>query len=248
MRKLLTVIAIAIFILSCSNKENKNNDRQKVVKTYSETETNKIKRNHEILNVILKRWAPLSNKILSGQNRAPIILKHIILVHKSITNLSYDTTDNVFSIKPHRFNLAEPPLFQTQRDTVLKQIRQSTPILWNSELIYSTIRIDPSITEKQASFPGTLHDKYSFLVVSEPIEFSKNVFFVSGLLYTKKNLLDNLYIIEKVDDKWKVINVETAIIRLEIGLTKTYLDKKGLTVEETTLSAIFDGYLSDKKN
>lgn len=246
MRKLLTIITIAIFILSCSNKENKNNDKLKGVKTYSETESKKIKRNHEILNVILNRWAPLSNKILVGKNRSPLTLKQIVLVPKSITNLSYDTTDNGFSIKPHRFSLAEPPLFQTQRDTILKQIKHSTPTIWNSGLIYSTIRIDPSLTEEKVSFPGKLHDKYSYLVVSEPIEFSKNVFYVSGLLYTKNILLDNLYIVEKVEDKWKVINVETAIIKLEIQRTKTFVDKKGLSGEEITLTAIFDGYLSDK--
>jgi hypothetical protein len=246
MRKLLTIITIAIFILSCSNKENKNNDKQKGVKTYSETESKKIIRNHEILNVILNRWAPLINKKLVGQNRSPLPLKQIVLVPKSITNISYDTTDNGFSIKPHRFSLADPPLCQIQRDTILKQIKQSTPTIWNSVLIYSTIRIDPSLTEEIVSFPGKLHDKYSFLVISEPIEFSKNVFFVSGLLYTKKILLDNLYIIEKVGDRWKVTNVETAVIKLEVGRTKPFIDKKGLSGEETTLTAIFDGYLGDK--
>ena len=39
MRKLLAIITIAILILSCSNKENKNNDKQKGIKIYSETES-----------------------------------------------------------------------------------------------------------------------------------------------------------------------------------------------------------------
>jgi len=246
MRKLLAIITIAILILSCSNKENKNNDKQKGIKIYSETESKIIKRNHEILNVILNRWAPLTNKKLVGKNQDTIILKQIVLVPKSITDLNYDTTDNSFSIKPHSFSFAEPPLFQSQRDTVLKQIKQSTPTIWDSSLIFSTIRVDPSLTEEKVSFPGKLHDKYSFLLISEPIEFSKNVFFISGLLYTKKILLDNLYIIEKFEDKWKVIDVESAIIKLEITPTKPFVDKKGLTGEETTVVGIFEGYLNKK--
>lgn len=246
MRKFLTLITVVMLIMSCSNKKNRDNDKQNEVKTYSENEIKTIKRNHEILNVILDRWAPLCNKRLVRKNIDTLFIKEIVLVPKSYTELIIDTTDNSFSIKPHRFSLSAPPLFQAQRDTVLKQIRQSKPEIWNSGLIFSTIRIDNSITEEEASFPGKLHDKYSFLVISEPIEFEKNVFFVSGLLYTKKNLLDNLYIIEKVEDKWKVTNVETAIIKLEIGQTKAFVDKKGLTGEETTLTAIFDGYISDK--
>jgi len=244
MRKLLAIITIAILILSCSNKEK--NVKQKVEKTYSEIESKKIKRNHEILNVILDRWAPLSNTILSRRNRDSIFLNEIVLVPKSITDLSYDTIDNGFSIKPYTFSLSEPPLFQTQRDTILKQIRNATSTIWNSGLIFSTIRIDHSLTEKKVSFPGELHDKYSFLVISEPIEFSKDVFFVTGQLYTKKILLDNLYIVEKVGAKWKVIDVESAIIKLNISPTKTILNKNGSTREETTLSAIFEGYLNEK--
>jgi len=244
MRKLLTIFTIAILILSCSNKESKA--KQKGEKTCYESESKKIKRNHEILNVILDRWAPLSNTILSRKNRDSIFINEIVLVPKSITDLSYDTIDNGFSIKPYRFSLSEPPLFQIQRDTILKQIKNSTSTIWNSVLIYSTIRIDHSLTEKKVSFPGKLHDKYSFLVISEPIEFSKDVFFVSGQLYTKKILLDNLYIIEKVGDKWKVIDVESAIIKLNISPTKTIVNKDGSTREETTLTAIFDGYLNEK--
>ena len=240
MRNILMLITIAILILSCSNKENKNTENKKVVKIYSISET--VKRNHEILNVIIDRWAPLSNKLLGRNNGDTIFVNEIVLVPESYTNFNIDTTKNSFSIKPHRFLLSVNSKITAHRDTVIKQIKQATPSEWDSRLIYSTIRIEPTMTIKKASFPGEIHDKNSFLVVSEPIEYSKDEFFVIGLLYTKKILLDNLYIVKKVNNRWKVIDAESAVIKLVLNRGKIVVNKDGSTTQQIS-SSIFDGYV-----
>ena len=98
------------------------------------------------------------------------------------------------------------------------------------------------MTIKKASFPGEIHDKNSFLVVSEPIEYSKDEFFVIGLLYTKKILLDNLYIVKKVNNRWKVIDAESAVIKLVLNRGKIVVNKDGSTTQQIS-SSIFDGYV-----
>ena len=240
MRNILTLITIAILILSCSNKENKNTENKKVVKTYSTSET--VKRNHEILNLIIDRWAPLSNQLLGRNNGDTIFVNEIVLVPESYTDFNIDTTKNSFSIIPHTFLLSVDSNIKAHRDTVIKQIKQAKPSEWDSRLIYSTIRIEPTMTIKKASFPGEIHDKNSFLVVSEPIEYSKDEFFVIGLLYTKKILLDNLYIVKKVNNRWNVIDAESAVIKLVVNRGKIVVNKDGSTTQQISCS-IFDGYL-----
>ena len=99
------------------------------------------------------------------------------------------------------------------------------------------------MTEKKVGFPGELHDKNTFLVVSEPIEFNKDEFFVIGLLYTKKVLVDNLYFIKKKENNWEVVDVQSAIIRLVVSPTKIIQNNDGSTIKQRKSAAIFEGYI-----
>ena len=235
MRKILTLITVATLILSCSTKE-----KQKDLKIDSVSES--IKRNHEILNVILNRWDTLSNTYSILKSGDTLTINKIVLIAKPKTDIDIDTTNNDFAIKTHTLLLSVHDKIVAHRDTVLRQLKQKTTN-WNSGLIFSSIWIIPSLTEKNVSFPGELHDKNTFLVVSEPIEFNNDEFFVIGLLYTKKVLLDNLYIIKRKENKWKVVDVQSAIIRLVVSPTKIIKQKDGSTIKERTKAAIFEGYI-----
>lgn len=157
------------------------------------------------------------------------------------TDLKIDTTKNGFSIIPHKFGIKPSPKFQEIRDSLLKQIKESKPIKWDSRLIFSTIKIDQNLTEKKVSFPSQIHDKNSFLIVSEPFKFGKNLYFISGQLYTKKILLDILYIVEKDNNKFKIVSVESAILKLVVQNKKAIRQKDGSTKQEI-LTVVFDGY------
>jgi hypothetical protein len=243
MKKIIALIILGTLLMSCSKKEDKktNNSVYQTEQSYTITENLKIKQSHEILNLILERWAPLSNQILERENGDTIPINEIILVPLSYSDLRIDTTKNGFSIIPHKFGIKPSPKFQEIRSSLLKQIKESKPIKWDTRLIYSTIKIDPNITEKKVSFPSQLHDKNSFLIVSKPFKFSNNLYFVSGLLYTKKILLDNLYIVEKDNNKFKIVLVESAVLKLVVENKKAIRQKDGST-KRNILTVIFDGY------
>ena len=157
MRKFLTLITVVTLILSCSTKE-----RQKDLKIDSESEN--VKRNHEILNVILNRWDTLSNTFSILKSGDTLTIKKIVLIAKPKTDIDIDTTNNDLVIKTHTLLLSVHDKIVAHRDTILKQLIQKTPN-WNSGLIFSSIWIIPSLTEKNVRFPGELHDKNTFLVV-----------------------------------------------------------------------------------
>lgn len=243
MNKIIVLIISLTLLMSCSKKEDKktiHSDNQRG-HSYTLSESLKIKQSHEILNLILDRWAPLSNKLLKRKNGKTISINEITLVPLSYTELNIDTTKNGFSIIPHRFGIKPSPNFQATRDSLLKQIKESKPIKWDSRLIYSTIRISPNISEREASFPSQIHEKNSFLIVSEPFKFDKNLYFVSGLLYTRNILLDILYIVENENNKFKIVSVESAILKLVIQNEKAIQQKDGSTKQEI-LAVVFDGY------
>jgi len=243
MKKIIVLIISVTLLMSCSKKEDTKNNNSDYQKEQSDkiTESLNIKQSHEILNLILERWAPLSNQILERENGDTIPINEIVLVPLSYTDLRIDSTKNGFSIIPHKFGIKTSPKFQEIRDTLLKQIKESKPIKWDSRLIYSTIKIEPNVTEKKVSFPSQIHDKNSFLILSEPFKFDKNLYFVSGLLYTKKKLLDILYIVEKENNKFKIVDVELAILRLVVENKKAVRQKDGST-KRRILTVIFDGY------
>jgi len=243
MKKIIVLIISVTLLMSCSKKEDKktNNSDNQTEQSYTITENLKVKQSHEILNLILERWAPLSNQILLRENGDTIPINEIVLVPLSYTDLRIDSTKNGFLIIPHKFGINPSPKFQEIRDSLLKQIKESKPIKWDSRLIYSTIKIDSNITEKKVSFPSQIHDKNSFLIVSEPFKFSENLYFVSGLLYTKKILLDILYIVEKDKNNFNIVEAESAILKLVVENKKAIRQKDGSTTREI-LAVVFDGY------
>ena len=239
MKKLMTIMFITILILSCSSKSSKN----KIENITSEIELNQV-RDHEILNVILKRWGTLSHKLMPINNEDTIVLKQIVLTPKSYIHFKIDTIQDGFQLRPHRFTISRLPEHQEIRDAILRQIESSVSTKWDSTLISSIIKIDPSLTENKVSIPSQIHDKNSFLVVSKPIEFDENVVFVLGLLYTKNFLLDNLYIMEKIDGKWIVVDIESAIIKLVVSNPSEIIhNEDGSMTEELIVYGVFNGYL-----
>jgi hypothetical protein len=201
-----------------------------------------VKRNHEILNVILNRWDTLNNTISILKTGDTLSINRIVLIPKPKSDIDIDTTNNDFSILTHGWLKSVHGKILNHRDTVIRQLNQKTTN-WDARLIFSSIWINPSLTEKNIKFPGKLHDKTTFLVVSEPIEYNKDEFFVIVLLYTKKVLLDNLYIIRKINNKWKVVDVESAIIRFVVFPPTFIQNKDGTTTKDTKIASVFEGYI-----
>lgn len=243
MKKIRVLIILVILLMSCSQKEDKEtaNSNCQTGKVNTIAENQRIAQSHEILNLILERWAPLSNTLLRRKNGDTIPIHEIVLVPLSYVRFNIDTTQNGFSIKPHRFDITYSPEFPVRREALIAQMNQEKPIKWDSRLFLSTIKIDPDLTENKVSFPSKIHDKNSFLIVSEPFQFDKNLYFVCGQLYTKKILLDILYIVEKDNNKFKIIDAEAAMIKLVIQNKPAIRQKDGSTTREI-LVAVFDGY------
>jgi len=243
MKKISVLIVLVIFLMSCSQKEDKEtaNSNCQTEKVNTIAENQRIAQSYEILNLVLERWAPLSNTLLRRKNGDTIQIHEIVLVPLSYVRFNIDTTQNGFSIKPHRFGIKNSPEFPVRRDSLIAQINHGKPIKWDSRLFVSTIKIDPDLTEEKVSFPSQIHDKNSFLIVSEPFQFDKNLYFVCGQLYTKKILLDMLYIVEKDNNKFKIVDAEAAMIKLVVQNNKAILQKDGLTTRDI-LVAVFDGY------
>ena len=143
MKKIIVLIILVTILISCSKKEDKktNNPDYKTGQSYTITENLNIKQSHEILNLILERWAPLSGQLLGRKNGDTIPINEIVLVPLSYTDLKIDTTKNGFSIIPHKFEIKPSPKFQEIRDSLLKQIKEPKPIKWDSRLIFSTIKL-----------------------------------------------------------------------------------------------------------
>ncbi len=242
MKKISVLIFLVISLMSCSQKEDKEtaNSNCQTGKVNTIAENQRIAQSHEILNLILERWAPLSNKLLRRKNGDTIPIHEIVLAPLSYVRLNIDTTQNGFSIKPHRFDITYSPEFPVRREALIAQMNQEKPIKWDSRLFLSTIKIDPDLTENKISFPSQIHDKNSFLIVSEPFQFDKNLYFVCGQLYTKERLLDVLYIVSKENNKFRIVDIELAVLKIVLLDEKPVLQKDGSL--ERTVAFVLDGY------
>jgi len=152
-------------------------------------------RNHLFLNRILEIWECCSNTRLKLIDTLAIDVNEIVLLgDKYIFNT--DTTYG-FSmvVMPHRVNLKNMPNFETVKDTIFYQIKNAFEKDWTGNFINSTIRLDTTLTQSCAPFFDRL-DSISFLVVSEPIWYGQNSFFMLTYLYIEERGLMEMYLID----------------------------------------------------
>ena len=239
---------ILLFVGGCgqATKTKKKQEFDRTIPNYKEEQ------NHFFLNIILERWEKLSYSRLERNNEQAIDIEKIVLLKYKcdFDSTIYPTTGFNFVISPYDINFEKD-----RRDTVISQLKLASET-WNNKLINSILLVDTCFQESDVRIPQEWHEKNSFLVVSEPIEFKKDSYWILSRLYTQKYLIISAYIIEKASDlvsnefritgerfgEWTVRNPSSVLVKYEIS---THFEKEedDDTVEVRTIYNIFDNYI-----
>lgn len=254
MKKAVIILNILmLFVSDCgqATKTKKKQEFDRTIPNYKEEQ------NHFFLNVILERWEKLSNARLERNNEQMIDIEKIILLKYKcdFDSAFYPTTGFIFVVSPYDINLEKD-----KRDTIISQLKSANET-WNHKLVNSILMVDTCLKEMDISRPQEMHEKNSFLVISEPIEFKKDAFWILSRLYTKQYGIISAYIIEKANDtvsdefriscekfgEWTVVNAPSALIKYEISthFFENHENKEDCDdfVEEITIYQIFDNYI-----
>ena len=246
MNKTVIIFGIFVLIVSGCGQAPKTNQNRKFERTNS---IDREEQNHLFLNLILHRWEELSNTNLQKPDSGIIEIEKIVLIKYKC---DFDTTHYVqrgflFPISP--YGLSDFKYVTMDKDSIIKQL-QSADKTWNEKFVHSTLKMDSCLTENDISFRHgeRYNDNNSFLVVSEPIEFRKDAFWILARLYTQKYNLNTMYIVENENEKWNIVYAVVAIIRIKVDDMKTYENSEGIVVDEINQYAIFEGYIELEKN
>lgn len=239
MRKILIIFSILVLIAGGCRQVVKENQNQVFDRT---NPIEKEEQNHLFLNLVLDRWEDLSNAKLEWSDTV-IDLKEITLLK---CKCDFDTT--MYGAEGFRFPISPYGFYVDgiKREDFVEQTKSAVEN-WNDKFVHSTLRMDSCLKEREIMIPNELHNKNSFLVVSEPIEFQEGLFWVFTRLYTEKYKLNIMYITKKVNNKWAIVDVDVAVLRFAISVQ--IFDKSDnpedsiYVVEERKIYAIFDGYM-----
>ena len=240
---------LVLFVVGCG-QATKMKEKQEFDRTIP---NDKEEQNHFFLNIILERWEKLSYARLERNNEQSIDIEKIVLLKYKcdFDSTSYPTTGFNFVISPYDINLEKD-----KRDTVISQLKSANET-WNNKLVNSILLVDSCLKERDVRTPQEWHEKNSFLVVSEPIEFNKDAFWILSRLYTKKYLIISAYIIEKANvtvsdefriscekfGEWIVVNPSSVLVRYEISTHFENDEESDDIVEVRSVYAIFDNYI-----
>ncbi len=227
MRNLIIFLISMTLFLSCTKQIDTNN------------------LNHEILNAVLEDRLQLdsSKMVLQFDKTADTIdIKQIILVGQIFKNCKLDTLTKEFRIFTRRIPYRQNQFFENSLDYIRQQLRDTTPQFWNSTLIDFKLRFAPTLTEKKVSFIGEMHNKNSYLVVSNPLVNTSGEVLVFAQLYTKKYFIDKVYIFRNISGKWQNITSETNVTEVVKKQPVRLKTKDGWT-ETTEQALIFKGIL-----
>ena len=231
-KKVIILVLVLTTISSCFYNENKTDKNREFDRT---NPIDKEEQNHLFLNLILERWENLSNVKLNWRDDNTIDIKEIVLIKYKLEFHTDTTNGFYFILLPHRINFDNSPNVEIIKDTILKQMETVSIKTWNPKFIHSTLKLDSCLTEENVSFVGELHNNNSFLVVSEPIEFLKDTFFVLTKLITDKYCIEAIYFIKKENHKWIIFDINAAVIRFSFEVKSS---------EKKWQYSIFDGYMN----
>lgn len=232
MKKILFFIVPIFFLQSCSEKENK------------------VKRNHEILNIILKDRLLLEKRnfiYLSNQDtiKDTIRIRKIELVASSYTNVIIDSVNNFISILDETFPITKNYPFKISSDSLLKQIKHLTATAWESDKIDFKIPIERKINEDSLSCLDKKYLTRSYLIVSEPLIIGDDEILVLAKLFNFRYTLNKLYEIKKRKGKWEIARSRTMVSKFVEDKTSE-VNKKDINYGKydytTTYYSIFLGY------
>ena len=245
----ILISSLILIVSSCGQATKTNNKRE-----FDRTKPiDKEEQNHLFLNLILERWEKLSNTKFEWQEGDTIDIDEIVLLKYKC---DFDTTYYIksgfeFVVNPYYFNVN-----REKKDSIMEQL-ESAVETWNDKLVHSILRIDSCLKEIEIHrVPNELRDKNSFFVVSEPIEYHKDRFWILSRLYTRNNEINTMFIIAKVDDtsddefhipgvkigEWAIVKTSSAVMSFKISeITRVFENDD--YYDERSIYRIFNGYV-----
>ena len=204
MNRIFLILIISFFSFSCSS----DNDR--------------IERNHEIVNILLKDRMKLINHVQILQDTQDTIrVFSMTLIGNSMNKITYDSVRNSLVIFSYHTPPINHPFFKDSTEYILNQLSTLPSTKWDSTLIECKIPIDypekelkEDTSHKTTKWLLKYKKEKSFLVISEPIENVNGEITASAKLFTSNYNIDKSYILKKENNEWTIADNSTIVSKV----------------------------------
>ncbi|WP_157493815.1 hypothetical protein [Draconibacterium sediminis] len=203
------------------------------------TDSDRIERNHELLNIILKDRLTLESKtFIIKETNDTISIGKIIMIANSYNNLEFDTLNNRFGVFTYLTVPLNHPFYKDSEEYIFNQIQHLPATNWDTSRIQMDIDIENPQLEQadkntdEIMFWIATHQTKNYLVISEPIENKSGDVTVSAKLFMGKYNIDKSYFMTKENNQWTITESGTAISK---NISKIYDDR-------TEVAEIMVGY------